>query len=210
MDKEIKAERRAGKRAQILDTARHLMISEGYEGLSLRKLASELRVTPTAIYFYFKSKEAIVRELCDDGLRLLLKNHLKLASIQNPAERLYRHGLVYLDFALTNTDYFWIMFVEPTFDHLEMDSNLQKGSLEEDSYAIGLNLAKQVVKQSKANVPAEKFMHSFWSMVHGIACLEISLKNEKRVKLSKPREQYRFSYDLLLKGLGIDREGKHD
>ena len=36
----------------------------GYEAVTMRKIAERIEYSPTAIYFHFKDKEALIRELC--------------------------------------------------------------------------------------------------------------------------------------------------
>ena len=49
----------------ILDAARELFATEGYEAVTMRRIADRIEYSPTAIYFHFKDKESLVRELCD-------------------------------------------------------------------------------------------------------------------------------------------------
>jgi AcrR family transcriptional regulator len=47
-------------REQVLAGALRLLSSQGFGDLTMRKLATELRVTPTAIYYYFPNKDALI------------------------------------------------------------------------------------------------------------------------------------------------------
>ena len=71
--KERREREKAEIREKILDAARDLFVSEGYEAVSMRKIADRIEYSPTAIYLHFKDKEAVMRELCDlDFLALAL------------------------------------------------------------------------------------------------------------------------------------------
>ncbi len=50
-------------RERILDTTRDLLIEQGLEWFSMRKLAAKIDYTPTAIYFHFPDKESLLLEL---------------------------------------------------------------------------------------------------------------------------------------------------
>lgn len=50
-------------RAVILDAARRLVEREGPEGITMRRLGTELGADPTAVYRHFRSKDAIVSAL---------------------------------------------------------------------------------------------------------------------------------------------------
>src|SRR5216684_1951180 len=54
---------RAATRQKILDAARRMLVQHGYEGTTMRAIAAKIGYTPTAIYHYFKDKDALVAEL---------------------------------------------------------------------------------------------------------------------------------------------------
>src|SRR5262245_39054027 len=64
-------DREAIKRA-ILDAARNLFVSEGYQNVSIRKIAERIEYSPAAIYGYFSSKDDIFFALAEEGFRLLM------------------------------------------------------------------------------------------------------------------------------------------
>jgi AcrR family transcriptional regulator len=53
-------------RARLRELALQLFAEQGYEATSLREIAERLGVTKAALYYYFKSKEDIVRSLVED------------------------------------------------------------------------------------------------------------------------------------------------
>jgi AcrR family transcriptional regulator len=57
-------------RRGILDAARELFVSEGYENVSMRKIAERIEYSPAAIYGYFPSKDEIFIALAEEGIRL--------------------------------------------------------------------------------------------------------------------------------------------
>ena len=63
-------EREAVARA-ILDAARELFVAEGYQNVSIRKIAEKIEYSPAAIYGYFPSKDDIFLALAEEGFRLL-------------------------------------------------------------------------------------------------------------------------------------------
>src|SRR4029079_4250593 len=63
-------EREAVARA-ILDAARDLFVAEGYQNVSIRKIAEKIEYSPAAIYSYFPSKDDICLALTEEGFRML-------------------------------------------------------------------------------------------------------------------------------------------
>src|SRR5215203_7474224 len=63
-------EREAVSRS-ILDAARDLFVAEGYQNVSIRKIADRIEYSPAAIYSYFPSKDDIFFALAEEGFHLL-------------------------------------------------------------------------------------------------------------------------------------------
>src|SRR6266567_8039081 len=55
----------------ILDAARELFVTHGYQEVSIRKIAERIEYSPAAIYGYFPSKDDIFFALAEEGFRLL-------------------------------------------------------------------------------------------------------------------------------------------
>jgi AcrR family transcriptional regulator len=66
-------EREATARA-ILDAARDLFVAEGYNNVSIRKIAERIEYSPAAIYSYFPSKDDIFLALAEEGFQMLVRS----------------------------------------------------------------------------------------------------------------------------------------
>ena len=69
--KERQERDREAVRRAILDAARELFVNEGYQNVSIRKIAERIEYSPAAIYGYFPSKDDIFFALAEEGFRLL-------------------------------------------------------------------------------------------------------------------------------------------
>lgn len=99
-------------RRAILDTARQLLIEDGYKNLSMRKIAGQVGCSPGTLYLYFKNKDAIFLALIDEGVeRLCVAFDAVMAGYSNPAERLEKLCRCYIDFGLTQPEYYEIMYM---------------------------------------------------------------------------------------------------
>jgi AcrR family transcriptional regulator len=65
-DNVLSGEHGRDTRARLRELALELFAEQGYEKTSLREIAERLGVTKAALYYYFKSKEDIVRSLVED------------------------------------------------------------------------------------------------------------------------------------------------
>jgi AcrR family transcriptional regulator len=69
--KERQIRDREAVRRAILDAARELFVAEGFQNVSIRKVAERIEYSPAAIYGYFSSKDDIFFALAEEGFRLL-------------------------------------------------------------------------------------------------------------------------------------------
>src|SRR5215208_5070860 len=69
--KERQERDREAVRRAILDAARDLFVREGFENVSIRKVAERIEYSPAAIYSYFPGKDDIFFALAAEGFHLL-------------------------------------------------------------------------------------------------------------------------------------------
>ena len=114
--KERQERDRAAVRRAILDAARDLFVAEGYQNVSIRKIAERIEYSPAAIYSYFPSKDDIFFALADEGFHLL-------GGAQEPERQAHLRSLAPLDrvraifwrlyeFSRQHPQYFALMFVD--------------------------------------------------------------------------------------------------
>jgi AcrR family transcriptional regulator len=117
-------EREAVARA-ILDAARDLFVAEGYQNVSIRKIADRIEYSPAAIYSYFPSKDDIFFALAEEGFHLLFESHCPDESPggvpQEPIDRVRAAFWHFYQFSRKHPEYFALMFVDrsvPRITHL--------------------------------------------------------------------------------------------
>ena len=106
----------------ILDAARDLFIAEGYQHVSMRKIADRIEYSPAAIYSYFPGKDDIFFALAAEGFRILADGVLAaVRDVADPLERL-RQGLrAFYQFSKSNPEYFALMFLDRSVPSLSQD-----------------------------------------------------------------------------------------
>jgi AcrR family transcriptional regulator len=115
----------------ILDAARQLAEKEGFEAISIRKIAQKIDYTPSLIYHYFASKEEIVSVLLQQG-------YAKLAAAlgaagnqaQDPKRKLMAMTRTFLQTALEIPQEFTIVHTDGSPSVVEHTSYLFKGAAE--------------------------------------------------------------------------------
>src|SRR5436309_10724650 len=103
---------REAVRRSILDAARELFVSEGYQHVSIRKIAERIEYSPAAIYGYFRSKDDIFFALAEEGFRLLAAGGRMTGPEVAPIERVRAIFWRLYEFAREHPQYFALMFVD--------------------------------------------------------------------------------------------------
>jgi AcrR family transcriptional regulator len=95
-----KAREKSKLKRAILETARTIAINEGFEAVTIRRIASAIEYGPPAIYALFENKEAIFKEMLYNGYDELLET-LRTSTDQEitPEERLLTLAKAYWNFA---------------------------------------------------------------------------------------------------------------
>src|ERR1043165_5835116 len=100
---ERRTREKARLRQEILDAARAIFLEEGYDALTMRRVAKKIEYSPTAIYLYFKDKAELVQALCDETFAKLVKRLQDLSKKHtDPLAHLEAGLRAYIDFGLKN------------------------------------------------------------------------------------------------------------
>lgn len=112
--KERQERERETVRHAILTAARDLFIAEGYEHVSMRKIAERIEYSPAAIYGYFPSKADIFFALAEEGFRLLHEKACAAPASDDPVETLRQRLWAFYRFSREHPEHFALMFVDRT------------------------------------------------------------------------------------------------
>src|SRR5215216_240784 len=98
-------------RASILSTAWQMVKEEGWQSLSIRKIADAIEYSAPVIYDHFENKESIMWEFAREGFLLLAKKIQKAKEKSNdPAEQLKAIADAYWNFAFRNKEHYQLMY----------------------------------------------------------------------------------------------------
>lgn len=205
--KERRERERTELREKILDAARELFVAEGYEAVTMRKIAERIEYSPTAIYLHFKDKETVLRELCDTDFLALARNLVGIARLPDPIERLRATGHAYARFAQEHPNHYRLMFMTPHPHQGHDESAIRKGNPEEDAYAF---LRETVAACLAANRlgpnldDPDLLAQALWSGVHGVVSLQIAKCNDDWIDWRPAETLVTLMIDGLLMGLGAE------
>jgi AcrR family transcriptional regulator len=203
--KERREREKSETRERILDAARELFLRDGYDGVTMRKVAEKIEYSPTAIYVYFADKEDLFHELCHEDFARLAEVFRTAGLTGDPVERIRQIGRTYIDFGIRYPNHYKLMFMTPhpgtKFD--ERDHEI-KGNPEEDAYAFLVVTVRQAIDAGRFREEiedADLIAQTLWASVHGVISLQIAKHDDRWVEWRPIEERINVMLDGLLRGL---------
>lgn len=147
---------------------------EGYEGLSLRKVAKACNVSQTAPYRHFKDKDELVAAITVHAIRLFdLSLQQAAKKYTSPKEQLLEMGVAYVHFFVANPKYLKLLFFSNIRDYIGRGFYDGRGRPEEGN---PFSTFFEAVKKYRESMPEEKrsveeLALCCWGLVHGMSVL---------------------------------------
>jgi len=185
----------SGSKEDILNCARDLFLEEGLSHFSMRKVATCVGFSATALYRHYANKEALLFNVLLQGLRIFSDYLNRVDEGQEPMACLEATTVAYLDFALDEHAYYEMMFMSS--EQMTGLKKLNEGGADEIQQTFAI-LQHRVQNAIDAGVlrAADSFTtaYAIWSFAHG----QISLYLCGRTGLK--REQFVALYRQLMTG----------
>ncbi len=170
---ERRARHKTALRQQILDAARELFVEQGYQNVSMRKIAEKIEYSPTTIYLHFRDKADLLRCLTEETFARLA-DVIERITIENPdpLDRLRKGLRTYVEFGLHNPNDYKVAFL------LEREPGVTGGRLDEPmavkAYGFLCSTVRECVdKGCFQPVEVEAASQALWAAVHGLTALLI-------------------------------------
>lgn len=202
--KERREREKEAVRTKILDAAREMFVAEGYEAVTMRKIAGKIEYSPTAIYLHFRDKQAVMNAICDADFLKLATRFRKIAEIADPIERLRAAGLAYADFAMKHQNHYRMMFMTPHPPHDPETSAIEVGNRDQDAYAFVLWTASEAIAQGRIRPELddpELLAQIVWAAIHGWVSLRMTKCNEAWVDWRPTRRSVEAVVEMTLHGV---------
>ena len=179
---ERKIRQKAEVRTSILQAAWQLVLEEGWQCLSIRKIADAIEYSVPVIYTHFENKEAILLEFTKEGFRLLNKQLQEAKALHaKPVQQLEAMAYAYWDFAFTNKEYYQLMYGlgMPTCETVRQVPEVGKFT------EVMQETVKDLITSSK-NSEADPFLkfQTYWSMLHGLVSINLTGRSAASNKLN--------------------------
>jgi AcrR family transcriptional regulator len=194
-------------RQLILDAAREMFAEEGYHAVSMRKIADKIEYSPTTIYLYFKDKNDLLRQICDETFAKLAQRLSKIDKKEGKSLEGFRAGLrAYVEFGLEHPKHYEVTFMLPLTEKLgavEADFDGSLGKKAFDYLRDGVTDCMENGLLAKGDV--DIVSQTLWAGIHGVTSLLIGHEKFPFVDKSKLIDSV---IDTMLRGLVAKQKSK--
>jgi AcrR family transcriptional regulator len=154
-------------RRSILDAAREAFVQDGYEGVSMRKLAEKIGCSHANLYLHFKDKEALLECLVQESFDRFtdaLRKEIESARSGDPVKLLRMAGRAYVQFGLANPGVYEFAF-------LMRRPGMRKPHI---SYERVRSLVQRCIDEKRMRrMDVDAASQALWAAGHGITSLLI-------------------------------------
>jgi AcrR family transcriptional regulator len=186
---------------KIIDAACKILLNEGYEYLSIRKIAHAIEYTPGIIYHYFRDKQEIVFCIAEEGYQKILQSisqvKIDLQDPQSSIEAVFRN---YIDQMLASPQLFRILMMNDIEGIGEKVNILEEGiSVKRKSIESLSKLIVLCIQMGKfRDVHPELTAQIIWTGIYGLVSRLIL---EKNVSPEQKEKLISHQFDILMNGL---------
>jgi AcrR family transcriptional regulator len=187
----------ASRRGEILAAASRIFLEEGVASTTMRRIASAVGVSPTALYVYFPDKHAILQAIAEAWFAELLAVLEASQRGHDDVAAKFRAGLqAYVDFGRAAPDGYRLTFLsrqgsadpEPCSEIPEADH-----SFEILNYGVQEMMQAGLFRPG----PSESVAEAIWASLHGVTCLLLDQSKHCR---TPPDELVRLVLDMIMTG----------
>lgn len=156
-------------RQDILDAAGRLFSDEGYQNVTFRRIAEEVGYSQSALFYYFKDKEEVIRALCVqtfDGLSQIAAT--VMAERTDPLERLVAMSRAYIQFGREHPHHYRLVF-DPSSELMGRSRVEFIGEIGREQFSLFRQLMADCVQTGAFAAGDPGVLSPAWmSAVHGL------------------------------------------
>jgi AcrR family transcriptional regulator len=177
-------------RRAILAAAAALLVEDGYERFSMRRLAKRCRYTAPTIYHYFGDKQRLIDAVLEEHFQRILTRLRRLRRSADPALNVRSQLATFVRFSLDNpTHYRLLSMPRPDDAPPPASAEAARALLEAPLEAL--------LRSGRLRAGSvEEAVQCLWAVLHGVISLRISSPAEDWVE-----DLEDFALDTVLHGL---------
>lgn len=165
--KDRRLRHREEARQAILDATEDLLVEEGYEKLSMRKLAARCGYAAPTIYHYFGDKPGLLDTLITLRVQALSAELRAVRLGSDPAENMRRLFVAFARWGIANPTHYQLL-----------TANREPHPAGEEAREILMGPVTALEEQGRLETDIELARQSFWALVHGIISLQTTRPEE--------------------------------
>ena len=171
-------------RSSILTTAWSLVKEEGWQSLSIRKIAEAIEYSVPVIYDHFENKDAILIEFTKEGFGLLSKKVEKAKDkYTDPEDQLIAMVDAYWNFAFKNPEYYQLMYgIGMACCECEVEKSVPGLA---DLRLSLMTIIEKMIKGKKEEDSVCFKYHTLWSILHGLISITMMRKTDLADSMNK-------------------------
>jgi AcrR family transcriptional regulator len=170
-------------RCSILATAWQIVRQDGWQSLSIRRIADAIEYSVPVIYDHFQNKEAILLEFGKQGFALLTKKLQQAkTTTENPGEQLIAMADAYWSFAFKNQEYYQLMF-GLGIAGCEAEKCIPERKVFRELVMNPIEIILKKHKNTQANACLK--YHTYWSIIHGLISIKMMNNSDVSDELNK-------------------------
>jgi AcrR family transcriptional regulator len=163
----------AQTRDRLLSDARDLYLEQGLTRFSLREVARRTGITAAAVYRHFDSREALLREVCEQGFRTFAMYLMKALEGSGPRARLMAAAHQYLRFGIENPRDYRVIFMSAAEDAAAV-APTGKSAQPPPTFQFLVDRVRECMDaRVLASGDPDEVAIRLWSLVHGLTSLRI-------------------------------------
>lgn len=182
-------------RQRILDAAEMILVQEGYDNLSMRRLAEAIEYAPSTIYGYFRDKKAILTAVIERTTSQLLAALDSAAATPGPLTRLRMLGRAYVEFAFEFPRQYEVLFVLRGATVPVIETPAFGAAVERFREAIAEGVRTGAFRRCQPDECAQ----AFWASCHGLVSLVLTQSD--RFAFAEPDRLLEALLTMQLEGL---------
>lgn len=171
-----RAREKEALRQDILDAARELFVKEGYENVSMRRIAEKIEYSPTTIYLYFEDKASLLFAICEETFAKLTKRMEGITKQHDDPVKALKEGCrAYIEFGLKYPNHYRVTFMHSPNPELAVKAHMHEGSMGMRAYGCLRAAVEECINQEIFHqTDVEQVSQMMWAAGHGITSLLIS------------------------------------
>ncbi len=157
-------------RRAILDATEAILLEDGIELFSIRKLATRCGFTAPTIYHYFRDKDGLIDALLEERFSRLLQRVRRVALGPDQVANMREHARAFLRFGRSNPAFYQLMMRGP---RAGQERPVRAADQAREIMAGPLEALLEAGRLYTDDLAAAQ--QSLWAVLHGLISLQIAI-----------------------------------